>query len=316
VELDELEIGEPRAGPVGHRQAVPGRDVRVARVAVDLATAAGREDHAVREVGAPHLRPAVEDPAADHPPRVGAAQSELLAADQVDAEVVLVDRDRPVLEAAGEQRVFQHAARRVLAVQDPPAGMPALAAEIEGGVRRRLRALEVRPQAQQALDQARTGLDHPAHHVLVAETIARREGVLDVQLEIVQRGEHGGDSPLGVVRVAFAGVLLGDDPDRALRGREQGKLQPRDPGSDDQGTTLARIVHTHGNVPVRIAATGRAHRRRSPGHYNPPDRPSATARRGRSSLARILLHPRYADRDRDESDVKFRPRLPIERLVR
>ena len=123
-----------RAGAVGHRDAVAGRDVGVARVEVDLAGAAGGQQgrageegvHAaaadVQHVGAPDAVVAVADRAAE-------ARLE----DQVDRQVVLEDRDPRVGAAALEQALLDLAAGGVLRVQDAPARVAPLHAEVVPG---------------------------------------------------------------------------------------------------------------------------------------------------------------------------------------
>ena len=52
---------------------------------------------------------------------------------------------------------------------------------------------------------------------LVAEARAGDERVLDVRLERVALGEHGGDAALRVLRVRLVARALGDDDDVAVR---------------------------------------------------------------------------------------------------
>ena len=47
MKLDELHVGDDRAGAPGHRHAVAGRDRGVGRVEINLAAAAGGEDETI-----------------------------------------------------------------------------------------------------------------------------------------------------------------------------------------------------------------------------------------------------------------------------
>jgi hypothetical protein len=48
MELDELEIGHPRAAAVRHRDAIAGRNRRIGRVPVHVTGAARRQEHGLR----------------------------------------------------------------------------------------------------------------------------------------------------------------------------------------------------------------------------------------------------------------------------
>src|SRR5262249_37963788 len=51
MELNELHVGNNRAGPICHCLAVPGRDVRVGCVKVKLASSTGRQNNRARVEG-------------------------------------------------------------------------------------------------------------------------------------------------------------------------------------------------------------------------------------------------------------------------
>ena len=51
VELDELHVGDGHARAVGHGHAVAGGDVGIGGVEIDLAAAAGGEEHVLRGDG-------------------------------------------------------------------------------------------------------------------------------------------------------------------------------------------------------------------------------------------------------------------------
>src|SRR5204862_485662 len=61
VELDELHVGDRRAGAIGHGHPVGGGDVGVGGVQVDLAGAAGGKNGGARDVGLDLAGGAIED---------------------------------------------------------------------------------------------------------------------------------------------------------------------------------------------------------------------------------------------------------------
>jgi hypothetical protein len=187
--------------------------------------------------------------AAGYPLGAGSLEAEFPAEDQIDGQVVLGDRDGWMLPATVQQGALEHAPGQVLAVQDPAAGMAALAAQIVGGIGLVAGPLEAGAGLQQAVDQARAGLHHAPDDLFTVQAVAGDQGVADVQVEMVQRREDRRDAALGVVGVALLRVLLGDDANLAMRGRQQGELQPRDPRSDDQATTRTQILQVHRSAP-------------------------------------------------------------------
>ena len=66
VELEELHVGDARADPIGHGDAVARRDVGVRGVEVDLAGAAGRQHDGARDDGHHLAGPLVEQVGAEH----------------------------------------------------------------------------------------------------------------------------------------------------------------------------------------------------------------------------------------------------------
>ena len=63
----------------------------------------------------------------------------------------------------------------------------------------------------------------------VAEPLAGGQGVGDVVVELVFRVENPGDSALGVVAVALADLVLGDDQDPVRLGNAQRGRRPAMP---------------------------------------------------------------------------------------
>ena len=236
VELHELHVGDRGARPVRHGHAVARRDVRIARVEVDLAGAArgehrdaraeasrpGRCGRRARRRRAPGRRPAG---------RPSATVSRSTA--QWFSNSVMLGMRR----ARVQQHRLDLAPGGVAVVQDAALGVAALASEVEGRERLRVRvadAVELHAQLDQRLDHRRAALDHEAHDLLVAQPRAGAERVPDVILEGVLAGQHRGDPALRPVGGRVGRALLGDDPDAAGVGHPQGEEEARDAGADHQ----------------------------------------------------------------------------------
>ena len=72
------------------------------------------------------------------------------------------------------------------------------------------------------------------HGILVTQTVARGQGVFDVQIEAVIGAEHGGDAALGLAGAGFHDAALGDHIDGAMAGHLQGVTEAGQTGADDE----------------------------------------------------------------------------------
>ena len=120
VELHELEVGDPRAGPQRRGHPVAGRDRRVGRRGVDLPEAAGREHDRPAVGRADPVDLALADDVQRHP-----AHRAVVGGEQVDDEGVLDDLDAGVVDdpvQRGDERPGDLGAGGVAAgVRDPVA---------------------------------------------------------------------------------------------------------------------------------------------------------------------------------------------------
>ncbi len=238
VELDELDVGDRRAGPQRERHAVAGGDRRVRGGRVDLAHPAGGEhDRAGQDRTDPVLRALAQhvqgDPAG---PAVGGAQ-------QVQHEGVLDQPDPRVAADRGVQGALHLGAGRVAAgVHDPVRPVAALAGQHQRAVRV---AVELGAPADQLPDPRRALLDQHLHGLRVAEPDPGDLGVVGVRLGGVQRVEDPGDPALRPAGGAVVDVDLGDHRDvQAELAQVQRGGQPGDAGTHHD--------HIGGLVPARL----------------------------------------------------------------
>ena len=184
-------------GAPGHRHAVARGDVGVGRVEVDLAAAAGGEDHAQRAEGFHLAAVLVEHVSAQA--AVFRGETELGARDEVHGHVAREQDDVGVLGHRVEQGALDLAAGGVLRVEHAAAGVASLAREVEfvGAVAvDGLAFVEVDAQMDQLADARGSVADDGAHGGAVAQSRARLERVLDMQFKGILVAPDAGHTAL------------------------------------------------------------------------------------------------------------------------
>jgi hypothetical protein len=246
MELDELHVRERGARAIGHRHPVAGRDVGIARVEIHLAGAARREQRHAR-LERHHGSLGVEHIGADHALRSGPA--ELARGEQVDAAVILEQRDVRMRARARQQHALDLATGGVAVMEDAAVRVAALAAEIEcrlARCRRLAGDVEVSAELEQRVDHRRAAFDHALDHRGPAQTVARHQRVLDVGRERVVGVLDGGDPALGPVGRGVGRPLLGHDRDRPELGHAQGVEQTRNSASEYEDIAAERVAQRGG----------------------------------------------------------------------
>ena len=125
MKLDELHVGNGRAGAPAERHAIAGGGVRIGGVEIDFAATAGGEDHAV---GAEHPDLAgrfFQHIGAEH--AVLGHRAEFAGGDEVDDEMILQQREVGSLAGRLDERARDLAAGGVLGMQDAAVRVAALA---------------------------------------------------------------------------------------------------------------------------------------------------------------------------------------------
>ena len=164
---------------------------------------------------------------------------------EIDAEVLLEERDVGVRARPCDERALDLAPGRVAVVQDAAPGVAALAPEREAAATRRVAVggVEAHAHLHQRRDDAGRALDDVLHHVLVTEPGTRRERVVLVLLEGVVVGEDGGDPALGPARGRVVGRALGDDRHAAVLGHPQRVEETGKSAAEDQELEVAPLGH-------------------------------------------------------------------------
>ena len=247
VELHELEIGNAGAAAVRHRHAVAGRHRRIRRIAIDVARAAGREQHRLR-------------PRHPHAPIVGQelhAGAPAALDEQVDDAGVRVrpdaghGRDAPVENAA------DLAAGRIPRVQHTTDAVRAFDGQRELPVGT---AIEARAPLHQLADESRPVLDERMHGALVAQAVAGGKRVGGVESRRIAGTDRCGNPALGMAGIAFVWLGLGQDQDLACGTEFRGRAQARDATADDE--VVCAQVHAVSDPAILDQSRHRPGRRR------------------------------------------------------
>jgi hypothetical protein len=97
---------------------------------------------------------------------------------------------------------------------------------------------------------SRAGLNDMTHHFRIAQTIAGREGILDVALEIIGWIGDTRDAALGPIRVRFRAGLFGDNRDGVTAVSQiERKTKPANATSYDNCVKM----RSHRGVEIRVS---------------------------------------------------------------
>jgi hypothetical protein len=194
-------------------------------------------------------------------------------------------------ESAGQRSGDLGAAGVTAGVHDPVAAVPALAGQRRVPVSGKV---EAGAELLQQRDGGRSLLDEGADGVLVAQSRAGHERVVDVQLDVVVAAEDGGQAALGPGGAAVAEGRLGDDGD-GTAGVGQGDRghQPGGAGAHDDHVRVARPCGSgerqrgHDGA-VRLGRGARAHPEQphsATGEGVPSAIMASTAERARAAIS-------------------------------
>ena len=135
-----------------------------------------------------------------------APAEQLVPGDEVHGNLIFENGDIGLLQNPGHQDVFHLLPGHIVGMNDAAAGMAAFPGEIEvgGGVGGQIK---VGSQVDQFPDAFRSGADHLLHSILVAQPVARGQGVFDVQVKAVIGAEYPQQCLPGARRVLVSMML-------------------------------------------------------------------------------------------------------------
>jgi hypothetical protein len=235
VELVELEIGHAASGAPGHGDAIARRGVGVGGVEIGLARTSRSQHHeACRE----EIHRALLD--IQH---IGPAAA-TLARDQVDGDVAFEDLDVRMTLRLFDQRVRNRASGRIGRVDDAAMAVAAFHGQVEVLVAiGRDEFGEAHAKIHQPLDALAAVAHSETHDVLVAESGACLESVLDVCVDAVGVVEHGGDAALRPGRGPFVEFAFADHGDAPLTRYLQRHTEAGCAAADDQNVVGISLRH-------------------------------------------------------------------------
>ncbi len=242
MELDELEIFYRQAGAPGHGQPVARSYVRIAGIKVNLAPPARGQDGVRRARGGNLPGLLIEEihtRAAIFP-----GKSQVAGGYQVNAHAMLKDGHPGHRPHAVQQQPLHFVARDVPAMQHPPAGMAAFAAQIVTAGFRWRQLGKLQSETLQFRNPRRPGGEDGFHHPPVAQPGAGHQRVVDMLLQAVIRSNHAGNPALGVIGVALRAVFLGQHSHPAVPAQVDGRHQPGDAAAHDQEIKI-QDLHAH-----------------------------------------------------------------------
>ena len=213
-----------------HGDAVAGRGVRIAGVAVHLAHAAGGEHHRGGRQRLHALAVDVERIHAIAARRLDAPK--VPRGDHVQRHPALAQLDIRVSGDLLEQRLVDRTTGGIGRVRDAAHGMAALAGQVQpertGGIGRERYAALDKP-----FDRRSAALGDEARGLFVDQSGSGVLRVAHMGLDAVVTAEHADDSALRPRCGALFQSPLGEHDDAAALGKVQGDRQACQPGSDD-----------------------------------------------------------------------------------
>ncbi|MNH06334.1 hypothetical protein D3C79_656960 [compost metagenome] len=244
MELVELKVANPAAGPPGHGDAIAAGTVGVAGVEVDLGRAAGGQ-HGEACAESVHLTGvAVQHVGAQ---AAIARQAQASFGDQVDRHALLQQLDVRALAGLGQQRGEDRGAGSIGGMDDASVAMAAFTGQVELEAAVVDALVFVTGEGHALLDQPFDGftavLHGEPHGVFVAQATASVERVFDMRLHGIGVVEHRGDTALGPERRAVGQVTLAEYGDAQVAREVQCQAETGGTAADHQDIMLELLAH-------------------------------------------------------------------------
>ena len=231
VKLHELDIGDLRARPVGHRHAVAGSYGGIGGIQEHAPQPAGRQqDRARADRNVAHGLGVVERRAAHS---LGQQQ---IGGGRIAAKRHVGKRGRLVVERARDLAPRRIAVR----MQDAVAAVRAFAGECQPGSL----AVELRAPVDELPDGSGSFLHQGAHRRAVAEAVSRVQRVPLVQFHLIVVAQSDGDPALRIFGGGFPEAVLGDHQHLARLSQFDGGAQPGHSGSNDEKVRIHRLLRS------------------------------------------------------------------------
>jgi hypothetical protein len=151
--------------------------------------------------------------------------------DKVDSDVIFEDAHVGVALNSIQQCPLDLCARKVVSMDDPAVRMPAFPSESVLSLRS---PGELDAPLHKLSDNMRALANNMLDNVPMAQACPGNERILNVQIEVIDRIQHGGDAALRAVSVGVVLPPFSDDGNRAKFRRLESKREPRYPRTDNE----------------------------------------------------------------------------------
>jgi RNA polymerase sigma-70 factor, ECF subfamily len=241
VELHEFHVGHTAPGPPSHRDAVPRRAIRIARVQIGLAGTTGGQYDMTGCNRAHGPVPYIQDISTQGPVGV---MAQFRGGHQVDGHVVFQNGDPGRLTDLGLQRGLYGPSGGIRSMSHAPVAMATFAGQVQGRYAVYPRSPGERDAALlQPFDSIPPAFHHEPDRLLAAQARPGVQRVGDMGIDRVGGVQDGGNAALGIQRAAFLQRALGKDGHlHAVRQAER-QRQARGPTADDQYIESGGLAH-------------------------------------------------------------------------
>ena len=257
VELDELHVRHATAGAPGHGNAVAGRGVGVAGVAVHLAHTAGGQHHRRSHQGLHAVGfdvQGVHAVTALRRTRLHRVLLQVALGDQVDRHPLLTQGDVGMTLDLVEQHIVDGLAGGIGRVGNAADRMAAFASQVQAQRPGRV-GRERHTACNQPLNGFGTVACNELGGALVDQAAAGFLGVAHMGLDAVVAAQHADNATLGPGRGSFVHLALGQH-DHGLRFCQvQGHRQTSQPRTDDDDRQ-GRFRHSRHSAHNGLGAEG------------------------------------------------------------
>ena len=232
MKLDKFHVRDGAARSPSHRDTVAGRDVRIARVEINLTRTAGRQ-HATFGAYCPDEVPVeIQDIDPDTP--IG-CDPEFRESNEIHCHMSLEDRNTGMGANPFNQSGLDYPAGCVRGMHDPAATMAAFTRQMEiHATVWRLLSGERDPLLDQPFDPLSTSLHNELGDIDPAQACSRIEGIGYMRLDRISLVDDRRDTALRVERRALLQRRFGDDSNVDMIGQRQCQAQTRRTAADDQ----------------------------------------------------------------------------------
>ena len=222
VKLIKFQIGDPTAGSPGHCNTIPGRDVRVGRILINLRCAAGRQHHSFCAAGLNRFFITVPDPGSHNAPR--SRQADFIGENQINGVAALQHPDIRVGQRLAHQGGLYGFPGRIGGVEDTAVTVPPFARQVIARFAVCLYlSIEQNALIDKPLNAGFSVARNKGDRMAIAKTRSGNQRIFDVGFNAVGFIKHGGDAALRIESRPFTNGAFAENGDRTAFRQAQGE---------------------------------------------------------------------------------------------